>query len=232
MSIVNYELQNRRAILLVEDNEEIMYGNKRMFELEGYDTVTALTLAGAREAIGESRPGAIVLDIMLPDGSGLDFMRELRESGNSGIPVLLLTGLAAKEDIIRGLKAGGDDYLTKPYDFSELLARIEALLRRAGRVPEVIAKGRLTLDVTAGVAALDGTDLLLNKKEFALLLIFAQNEGRFISSEYLYEKVWNAPMANSGNALNMTMSRLRSKLRGSGWDINWSKGEGHCFEKE
>ena len=221
-----------RMILLVEDNEKIMYGNKQMFEWEGFDVIAALTLADARACIEKHKPDAIVLDIMLPDGSGLDFVRELRESENSGIPVLLLTGLTTKEEIIRGLRAGGDDYLTKPYDFSELLARIEALLRRAGRVPEVIVKGRLTLDITAGVAAMDGTDLLLNKKEFALLLIFVQNEGRVIDNEYLYDKVWKAPMINGSNTLNTTMSRLRPKIKGSGWCIVSSKGEGYYFESE
>ena len=223
---------NGKRVLLIEDNKQIMDGNSRMLEREGFDAPAALTLAEARAHIEQCKPNAIVLDIMLPDGSGLDFMRELRESENSGIPVLLLTGLTTKEDIIRGLKAGGDDYLTKPYDFSELMARIEALLRRAERVPETIAKGCLTLDATAGVAAVDGIDLLLNKKEFALLLIFVQNEGRVIDYEYLYERVWKSPMANDSNALNTTMSRLRPKIKGSGWCIVLSKGEGYCFERE
>jgi DNA-binding response OmpR family regulator len=223
---------NGKRVLLVEDNEQIMEGNRRMLLREGFDTPAALTLAEARAHIAERKPDAIVLDIMLPDGSGLDFMRELRESKNCGIPTLLLTGLTTKEDTIRGLKAGGDDYLTKPYDFSELMARIDALLRRAERVPDIISKGRLTLDVTAGVAAVDGIDLLLNKKEFALLLIFVQNEERVIDNEYLYERVWKSPMANDSNALNTTMSRLRPKIKGSGWCIVLSKGVGYCFERE
>ena len=220
-----------RRVLLVEDNEEIMRGNRRLFELEGYETACARTLAEARASIGAYRPDAIVLDIMLPDGSGLDFMRELREKESAGIPILLLTGLTAKEDILRGLKSGGDDYLTKPYDFDELLARVQALLRRAARVPEVIAKGRLTLDVTAGAASLEGRDILLTQKEFALLLIFVQNEGRFVKGEYLYEKVWKSAMSNDSNALKTTINRLRPKLQGSGYCIVWSRGEGYCFER-
>jgi len=221
-----------RLILLVEDNQEIMHGNRRLFELEGYDAACALTLAEARASINERRPDAIVLDIMLPDGSGLDFMRELRESAHAGIPILLLTGLTAKEDILRGLKSGGDDYLTKPYDFDELLARVEALLRRAARVPEVITRDRLSLDVTAGMANLDGMDLLLTQKEFALLLIFVQNEGRHIGGEYLYEKVWKRPLSGDSQAVRKTVSNLRAKIGGSGWNIEWSRGEGWCFGKE
>lgn len=224
--------QSGKAILLVEDNEKIMSGNIRKFQREGYDTAAALTLHEARASILERKPDAIVLDIMLPDGSGLDFLRELRESENAGIPILLLTGLGTKEDILHGLKSGGDDYLTKPYDYNELLARVEALLRIAERVPEVITKGLLALDVTAGVASYDGKDLLLAQKEFALLLIFAQNEERFLSAEHLYEKAWKAPMENDSTALRNAIKRLRTKLKGCGWTIGWSHGEGYIFEIE
>ena len=224
--------ENAKLILLVEDNKEILHGNRRLFELEGYAAACALTLADARALINERGPDAIVLDIMLPDGSGLDFIRELRESENSGIPILLLTGLSTQEDVVRGLTEGGDDYLIKPYDFPVLLARVEALLRRASRVPEVVAKGRLSLDVAAGVATCDGADLLLTQKEFALLLFFVQNEGRFVNAEYLYEKVWKAPMSSDSNALRSSIKRLRTKIEGGGWRIGWSRGEGYCFERE
>jgi DNA-binding response OmpR family regulator len=217
---------------LVEDNEKIMQGNKRLLERNGYETAIALSLREARAAVETQRPDAIILDIMLPDGSGLDFMRELRESEHAGIPILLLTGLTAKEDILRGLKSGGDDYLTKPYDFDELLARTEALLRRAARVPEVITKGRLSLDVTAAVAALDGNDLLLTQKEFALLLIFVQSEVRPIAGEYLYEKIWKAPYNNDDNAVKTAVSKLRKKLDGSGYTISAERGEGYLLQRE
>jgi len=225
------ELQNQKLILLVEDNKKIMRGNKRMLGWKDYETVCAHTLADARALISERKPDAIVLDIMLPDGSGLDFMRELRIGGNANIPILLLTGLTGKEDVVRGLAAGGDDYLTKPYDFPVLLARIEALLRRAERVPEVLVKDRLSLDVTANVALLDGKDILLTQKEFALLLIFAQNEERYISAKYLYMKIWKAPIENNSSALKTAINRLRTKIKDSGWCIVWSRGEGYCFER-
>ena len=219
-------------ILLVEDNQEIMQGNRRLFELEGHGVACALTLAQARASLGERRPDALVLDIMLPDGSGLDFMRELRESEHAGIPVLLLTGLTAKEDVLLGLKSGSDDYLTKPYDFGELLARVEALLRRAARVPEVITKGLLSLDVTADVALLNGADLLLTQKEFALLLVFAQNEGRCVGAEYLYEKIWKTSYTNDDSALKNAVSKLRKKLDGSGYTVTSKRGEGYLLERE
>lgn len=219
-----------KRILLVEDNEQIMQGNERLLIRRGYEVACALTLLDAQKVLKNKIPDLIVLDIMLPDGSGLNFMAEIRKY--SQVPILLLTGLTTPEDIVRGLTAGGDDYLPKPYDFGVLLARIEALLRRAEQVPERIQKGRLNLDITADVATLDGIDLLLSQKEFALLLIFVQNEERFIGAEYLYEKVWKQPMQGDSNALRSTLKRLRAKLDGSGYCIALSKGEGYCFEKQ
>ncbi len=219
-----------KRILLVEDNEQIMRGNERMLTRRGYEVISALTLTEARSAVQTRIPDLFVLDIMLPDGSGLDFMAELRRQSQA--PVLLLTGLATPEDIVRGLTAGGDDYLAKPYDFEVLLARVEALLRRAENVPEKLVRGRLSLDVAADVATFDGNDLLLTQKEFLLLLIFVQNEERFISADYLYEKVWKAPSSGDSQALKKTIHRLREKITGSGWRIEWSRGEGYSFEKE
>ncbi len=221
---------NGKRILLVEDNEKIMQGNRRMLLRRGYEVAAALTLGEARKALKAQRPDLIVLDIMLPDGSGLDFMGEFRRY--SKVPILLLTGLTTPEDIVRGLRLGGDDYLAKPYDFGVLLARVEALLRRAEQIPDKLTRGRLSLDVAAGAAALDGTDLLLTQKEFALLLIFAQNEGRFIRAEVLYEKVWKQPMLGDSQSLKKTVYRLREKIKGSGWRIELSRGEGYGFGRE
>lgn len=219
-----------KRILLVEDNEQIMRGNERMLTRRGYEVSSALTLGEARGALRMQTPDLFVLDIMLPDGSGLDFMAELRR--HSQTPVLLLTGLTTPEDIVRGLSQGGDDYLAKPYDFGVLLARVEALLRRAENVPDKLVRGSLCLDVAADVATFDGKDLLLTQKEFVLLLIFVQNEERFISAEYLYEKAWKTPLSGDNQALKKTIHRLREKIAGSGWRIEWSRGEGYSFEKE
>jgi len=216
-------------ILLVEDNGQILHGNQRMLRRRGYDVATALTLYEARERLREAAPDAIVLDIMLPDGSGLDFMREIRRESN--LPILLLTGLTTPDDIIRGLNEGGDDYLTKPYDFGVLLARVEALLRRAGRFPDTVRKGPLQLDIMSGRALMRGEDLLLTHKDFALLLLFTQNEGRAMRAEYLYEKLWKTPMESDTQAVKSAVSRLRKKLAGSGYSISVRRGEGYLFER-
>ena len=214
-------------ILLVEDNEQILYGNERMLKRRGYDVVTAASLAEARGLMADAKPDAAILDIVLPDGSGLDFMRELRR--DSSMPILLLTGLKTPEDVVRGLAEGGDDYLTKPYNFSELLARVEALLRRAGRMPETIRKGALTLDIVAGQALLDDVDLLLTQKEFSLLLLFVKNEDETMSTGFLYEKIWGQPMQEDSGAFRQTLSRLRKKLKQSGFAIERRGNEGYSF---
>jgi len=218
-------------ILLVEDNKKIMDANVRKFVRAGYEIACARTLAEARAFLQQQRPQLIVLDILLPDGNGLQFIEELRQGDAAAVPILLLTGLSESKNITQGLRAGGDDYLTKPYQFDELFARIEALLRRATRVPDTITKGRLTIDLTAAIAKYDGKDLLLAKKEYALLLLFIQHEERSFTAEYLYEKVWGTSMEKDNNALKGAIKRLRAKIEGCGWSIGWNRGEGYIFEQ-
>jgi DNA-binding response OmpR family regulator len=139
--------------------------------------------------------------------------------------------LGEREDIVTGLKAGGDDYLAKPYDLEIFLMRVEALLRRAARVPDTITKGALTLRPVPMTATLDGKDLVLSRKEFALLMYFMQREGRVMSAEHLYERVWNAPMLGNDNAVKVTLSKLRKRIRGSGYAITSVYGQGYRFEQ-
>jgi DNA-binding response OmpR family regulator len=195
----------------------------------GYAVRTAMNLAEARQRIKESVPDLIVLDIMLPDGNGLEFLRNLR--GDSDIPVLLLTALGESSDVVAGLRAGGDDYLAKPYDNEVLLARIELLLRWAERVPKTLAKGPLIADITAGRAFINGNDLLLTQKEFAVLFLFMQNEGTTMSAEDLYEKVWKRPLGDDKNTLQATISCLRKKIGDSGYVISASRGRGYIFQR-
>ena len=218
------------SILLVEDNEQILLGNSSMLKWSGYETMVARNLGEARELLKESAPDAIVLDILLPDGSGLDFMREVRRHSNT--PILLLTGLKTPEDRVRGLREGGDDYLIKPYDFEELLARIEALLRRAGIVPDMLTKGAIKIDLTSRRAFTFDCDMLLKPKAFDVLLYLFRNEGTYTSAETLYKKVWGQDMGRDDNAVKFQVSSLRKKLEGSGYTINTQRGEGYSLENE
>ena len=221
---------NSKTILCVEDNIAVQAFNKPLLEDKGFEVITAMTLADAKKAIEQEIPSLIILDVHMPDGNGLNFLRELRKT--SQVPVLVLTGDSADNDLVKGFASGCDDYVPKPYTFPVLYARIEGLLRRASSVPETIVKNRLSLDVTADVATLDGTNLMLTPKEFALLLIFVQNEGRVYDAEYLYEKVWKAPFINDNSAIKSAVSRLRKKLSGSGYMISAERGEGYILERE
>jgi DNA-binding response OmpR family regulator len=221
---------NGKIILCVEDNLRVQMFNKPLLEAKGFKVILAMTLSAAREAMRKETPSLVILDIHLPDGNGLDFLRELRKT--SAIPVVALTNDNDEKDLVAGLSGGCDDYVTKPYAFPVLHARIEALLRRAEQIPERIVKGALALNVTAGAASLSGMDLCLSPKEFALLLVFVQNAETFMSAEALYERVWKAPMAGDNQALKSTIGRLREKISGCGFCIAWSRGEGYSFERE
>ena len=217
-------------ILTVEDEPVVQQSNKRILERRGYKTKQAYSLAEAWRIINESPPSAIILDVQLPDGLGFDFLRKFRETSN--IPVMMLTALDTPQDVIQGLEAGGDDYITKPYDLSVFVVRVAALMRRASIVPELLSLGPIQLDTAAGRAYFNGDDLGLQQKEFALLQQFMQHPTRVFGSEYLYEKVWGKDMLGQDNPLKVAISKLRTKLSATGYTIFVTRGEGYSFERE
>jgi DNA-binding response OmpR family regulator len=226
-------MNHKDYLLLVEDNKIVQSNNKKILSRRGYALRQAETLAETRAILAEERPLAIILDIMLPDGSGLDFLKELRARGEN-IPVLMLTALGTTEDQIAGLIAGSDDYMTKPYNLDVFLAKVEALLRRSAIVPEMLAAGSITLNIASQSAYVNGKDLNLTTKEFALLLFFIQNKETLISAENIYKVVWGQNLNGSKLALKTTASRLRNKLEQSEYTVVYQRGdeEGYCFEKK
>jgi len=235
-----------KTILLVEDNPKVMRNNKTMLKSRGATVLAAGSLAQAREYLNYSIDAAVI-DLMLPDGSGLDLLKEIRSAPQdaafdvSTMPVLLLTAMGEPSDIVNGLSCGADDYLPKPYDLNVLAERINALLRRTRTVADSVSFGSLNLDIITGKAFYSGKDLSVTQKEFALLFLLVQNKGRQLSSKYLYEKVWgplpleeetdskqNAPLQ-----LRVHISNLKKKLS----DINneliieFSWGEGYSLKK-
>ena len=220
------------VILLVEDNINILHSNRRILEHGGLTVLTAETLREAREHLKTGTPDVVVLDIMLPDGDGLEFMRELRESCSA--PVLFLTAKDSPDEKLAGLCAGGNDYITKPYDIKEFRQRVLnflALVRMNNRPGANLSRGSIKLDVAAQRGFLNGQDMVLSPKEFALLYLFVEREGEALSAETLYEKVWQAPMNKDDRAVRFQVSQLRAKLDGSGYTIGNKRGEGYCFEK-
>jgi DNA-binding response OmpR family regulator len=217
-------------ILIVEDEPVVQENNKRILQRRGYQVRQAFSLKQARNIINEESPRAIILDINLPDGSGLEFLKELRKTSN--VPVLLLTAMGTPMDIIKGLEAGGDDYLPKPYDLEVFLMRLTALLRRASIVPDVLEIGNIKIDTASNKAYTYGADMNLQQKELSLLQQFIQYPQQYLTAEFLYEKVWGQKMLGQDNALKVAISKLRSKLSGSGHTIVTSWGEGYSFDRE
>ena len=221
-------------LLLVEDEQILQKNIQRMLERENYAVKTASTLAEARSIIKDTPPRGIILDIQLPDGSGLDFLVELRRK--SDIPVLILTALGAREDINRGLKSGSDEYLTKPFDREELFLRLDNILRRAESVPESIDYGDFKLNPTSGKAYLNGEEMLLSPKEYAVLQLLVQNPEEKKSAEYLYEKAWGYEACEKDKSIKRnirkTVSTLREKMTGSEYTVALSDRNGYSLERK
>ena len=224
-------MSNSGLILLVEDNADLNESNSRVLTRRGYEVQSALTLAEARLKLAEVEPDIILLDVELPDGNGMDFCEEIRDK--TAAHILFLTSKIEHENMVLGLKFGGDDYITKPFHLDELLARIDAVMRRRmidKKPVQVITKGTLTLDIMATQAFIGGDDLALTPKEFSLLLLLVQNEGKVLSAEYVYETVWKAPLIGDKNSMQAIISKLRTKIDPTGYYIDSVRGHGYVFK--
>ncbi|MCL2665348.1 MAG: response regulator transcription factor [Defluviitaleaceae bacterium] len=223
-------MANQNYILMIEDEPKVQINNKKILQRRGFETKQAYTIEEAKRLIAQDPPRAIVLDIQLPDGNGLKFLHELRQTSN--IPVLILTAMGTRDDILAGLKAGGDDYLPKPYDVSVLTARLETLLHRASIVPDAVTVGPFSIDPLGGKAYIGGKDMQLAGKEIAMLTMFAQFPEKILTACFIYGKVWGQEMHGDDNALKTVVSRLRKKIAGSGYTISSIRNEGYIFERE
>lgn len=221
-----------RTVLLVEDNEKLNEINRRALEGEGYRVLTALSLKDAREHLVITVPDVILLDVVLPDGEGFDFCKEIRDTCDAHI--LFLTSRREHEEKLHGLALGGDDYITKPFKLDELVARVAAAMRRreiSGNIlRKNITRGNLTLDTLSNRAYINGRDLMLRQKEFALLSLLVQQNGKPMNGDYIYQKIWNQPTVGDMNALRTVISRVRKKIGLSGFDIYYERGCGYSFE--
>ena len=223
-------ISNQGYLLLVEDDTILQEHNKALLERK-YRLKQAYTLSEARSIIkNEGMPRAIVLDIMLPDGNGIDFLKELRQTSN--VPVLILSADDTQEDIVNGLAAGADLYLTKPYEEMIFTNYIKALLRRSEMLPEKMTLGPIELYPASGNAYLDGENMGLSQKEFALLQQFIQYPNKLLSIKDLYQRVWDQEMLDDANSLRRMVSKLRVKLSGSGYTITAEYGMGYILEQE
>ncbi|MBX3178673.1 MAG: response regulator transcription factor [Candidatus Hydrogenedentes bacterium] len=200
-------------VLVVEDDEKIASFIARGLRQEGCAVDTADNgIDGFHRAMEEHYDAAIV-DVMLPRLGGLDLIRDLRKEDNL-VPVLILSARSSVDDRISGLRAGGDDYLVKPFSFAELIARVQALVRRARSVadPVTLAAGDLQLDLARRTVSRAGVPIELQPREFALLEFLVRNRGRVISKTLIMDRVWGYDFDPSTNVVESRMSRLRDKV--------------------
>lgn len=203
-------------ILIVEDQQRLGQFLKKGMSENGYTATCVQTCAEARDALCETAYDVIILDLGLPDGDGLDLLREWRHGGFNE-PVLILSARDAVQDRIKGLDLGADDYLAKPFSLEELLARVRSLLRRQSAVKEtVLEHGPLKMDLVERSMRIDGKLLDLTNREFALLETFMRNPGRTLTRTLICEKIWESHYDVDANLLDVYMSKLRAKLEKPG----------------
>ncbi|SIT47814.1 DNA-binding response regulator in two-component regulatory system with QseC [Paraburkholderia piptadeniae] len=201
-------------ILIVEDQRRLGLFLKQALTERAYTVTWVGTCAEAREALCETGYDVIVLDLGLPDGDGLDLLREWR-SGGFNEPVLILSARDAVQDRVTGLDVGADDYLSKPFSVEELLARMRSLLRRQSSVKETVLQHQgIKLDLLSRTVHLNSKPIDVTSREFALLEIFMQNPGRILTRTLISEKIWESHYDVDTNLLDVYMSRLRAKLEG------------------
>jgi two-component system OmpR family response regulator len=202
-------------VLVVDDEAVLAEMVSMALRYEGWNITTAADGASAISAARGTRPDAVVLDIMLPDMSGLDVLRQLREH-SPHLPVLLLTAKDAVEDRIAGLTAGGDDYVTKPFSIEEVVLRLRALLRRTGVTTEdsgaQIVVGDLVLDEDSHEVTRAGDAIALTSTEFELLRFLMRNPKRVLSKAQILDRVWSYDFGGRSNIVELYISYLRKKI--------------------
>lgn len=212
-------------VLIVEDDEVLLDGLKTGLALEGFTADAVDTIEDARLAVDAVDYDAVVLDIALPDGSGLDLLRSWR-SGDRPLPVLLLTARNSVRDRVEGLDRGADDYLGKPFDLDELAARIRAIARRGkGQASPLLAWRDVELDVAMREARKAGEPVALSRREFSVLHALIERPGRIHSRGQLEERLYGWDEEVGSNAVEVHIHNLRAKL---GRDmIETVRGEGY-----
>ncbi len=200
-------------VLIVEDDDDLRDLVRTVVEREGMETIQA---ADGREGLRQfydHRPDLVILDLGLPEMNGWQVLERIRELGD--VPVLILTAASAELDKVRGLREGADDYVTKPFGRQELIARIEALLRRAGGSEirdEVLSDGLVEIDFTQRRAAVDGAELDLTPTEFRLLAALARHPNQVLSHDQLLEMAWGDSANRSRQQVKLYIGYLRRKL--------------------
>ena len=221
-----------RRILVVEDDPETADQLVEQLTTSGYQVDLA---ASGNEALSRGAAcdyAVITIDRMLPDIDGIAVMRQLRDDGIAA-PFLIISALGEVDDRVRGLRAGGDDYLVKPFSFVELLARVEALGRRSDTIVKetILRVGDLAVDLVSRTASRRGKEILLLPREFQLLEYMVRNEGRIVSRAMLLQQIWDLHFDPSTNIIDVYVGRVRRKVDGQQAYplIHTIRGIGYCL---
>ena len=213
----------QRTVLVVEDEPAIVEPLVEALSREGFETHTAGTVASALREARRVEPDLVLLDLMLPDGSGLDVCRELRR--DSRVPIIMLTARRDESDRVLGLELGADDYVTKPFSAREVIARIRAVLRRTDERPapsaDPIEIDGLRLDPARREVTRDGRPLELARKEFELLALLMREAGTVVTRERLIDEVWDVNWFGSTKTLDVHVSGLRKKIGDDAASPRW-----------
>ncbi len=218
----------KRTVLVVDDEQHIIDLARMYLEQEGFNVEQALDGAEALRKIDDLKPAVIVLDLMLPEIDGWDVCRRTREE--SDVPIIMLTARSDDVDKIVGLELGADDYLTKPFNPRELVARVRAILRRYERSVQpgaALHLGDLTIDPAGREATLGTQALQLRTKEFDLLLTLAQHRGQVLTREQLLDLVWGYDFYGETRTVDVHIAHLRKKLTGGEVEIETVRGVGY-----
>ena len=224
-----------QSIWLLEDDADIRELVRYHLERDGFATLCEGTLAGMRARLARGRPALLILDLMLPDGNGLDFCRELRsDEATAAIPVVMLTARDDDTDVVVGLEVGADDYITKPFSPKILMARVRAVLRRRRSAEEAsdgetVARGPLAIDKRRFTVTLAGKPVTLTRSEFMLLLLLARRPGVVFSRDQIVDGVHGADYAVTDRSVDVLVVNLRRKL--GRWEtlVETVRGVGYRF---
>jgi two-component system, OmpR family, response regulator ResD len=205
----------RRTVLVVDDEPTIAEVVSRYLERAGYSAATAGDGLEAIRVAGERRPDLVVLDLMLPELDGLEVLKRLRDGENGRTPVIVLTAKGEHDDRLAGLRSGADDYVVKPFSPSELVARVDAVLRRV-HPPEEAAEplrfDQLEIDTRGRRVAIDEVEVQLSQREFDLLQFLASHPGQAFSRDQLMDRVWDAGAFADTSTVTVHVRRLRAKI--------------------
>ncbi len=204
--------ENRSVILVVEDEESYQDALEVGLTVEGFVVVGATNIAQARQLMTSAKPDLVLLDVMLPDGSGIDYCRELYNSTRT--PVIMVTARTSEVDVVLGLEIGAADYVTKPYRLRELIARIRAVLRRpiAFAEHESVTFGELRIDCLRRTVTRRGEEIELSRKEFDLLALFAAHLSQVVTREVCLDTLWWGLELSDTRTLDTHVKRLRQKI--------------------